>query len=392
MSGNRSVNAAGDAARDALAYELSWVHEIYEVASAPDSWQRFLARVCDLLNASVAAIVVRVAGQDAGRLLALHLHGTPGALRGAELQRRQIDGVGPSLRILSSITSEGLASTPVFTMSIEGADPDCLFKQLGVRHLLIARGVEDGDKLSFMAVGRPADQPEFGQSDIGLLATLLPHLQRAIQLADMFDQMRASVKASATVLDLIAVGVVLFDEYGELAMANEAARRILDADGTILRQLSTEVVKMREPSRYAAGQTPEARVLGLRGQNSGHPLFAIVWDLPSELRDRRHNLVFIVDQGQEHNISIDQGALQRLYGLTSMEARVAALLAKGESIAEIAEHLGNTAYTVRTHLRHIFDKTGTARQVDLVHLLLRSLVALQIPAAPHHDKSGASGK
>lgn len=388
MSGNRSVNAAGDAARDALQKELGWVHELYEVASAPDSWQRFLARVCDLLDASVAAIVVRAAGQDVGHLLALHVRGTPDAIQGAELWRRQADGVSAPLRILSSLTSDRLASTPVFSASIEQQDPDCLFKQLDVRHLLIARGGEDGDKLSFMALGRAADQPEFGASEIALIETLLPHLQRAMHLADMFDQMRASMKASATVLDLITVGVVLFDEYGELALANEPARRMLDSDGAILRQLSTEVVKMRDPSRNATDQTPEARILSLRGQNSGHPLFAIVWDIPNEFRDRPHTLAFIVDPAQEHNISIDQVALQRLYGLTSTESRVAALLAKGDSVTEIAEHLGNTAHTIRTHLRHIFDKTGTARQVDLVHLLLRSLVALQIPTVPHHHQAG----
>lgn len=388
MSGNRSVNAAGDAARDALPKDLGWVYELYEVASAPDSWQRFLARVCDMLDASVAAIVVRGARQDAGCLLALHVRGTPDAIQSAELRRRQADGVSAPLRVLSSLTSDHLASRPVFSTSIDRQDPDCLFKQLDMRHLLIARGVEDGDKLSFMAVGRAADQPEFGASDIALLEALLPHLQRAIQLANMFDQMRASVKASATVLDLITVGVVLFDEYGELALANEPARRILDPDSKILRQLSAELAKMRDPSQDAKDQTPEARILSLGGQNTGHPLFAIVWDIPNEFRDRPHTLAFIVNPAQEHNISIDQVALRRLYGLTSTESRVAALLAKGNSVTEIAEHLGNTAYTIRTHLRHIFDKTGTARQVDLVHLLLRSLVALQIPSVPRHDQPG----
>jgi DNA-binding CsgD family transcriptional regulator len=194
------------------------------------------------------------------------------------------------------------------------------------------------------------------------------------------------VKASATVLDLITVGVVIFDEYGERALANEAARKVLNSENKILRHLSTEVVKMRDVSRSVDGQTPEARILNLTGHNSGQPLFAIVWDLSEEFPDRGHKLAFIVDPAQEHNICIDQLALQRLYGLTSMEARVAAQLAKGDSVAEIASHLGITGYTIRTHLRHIFDKTGTARQVDLVHLLLRSLVALQIPTLPRYDK------
>jgi DNA-binding CsgD family transcriptional regulator/PAS domain-containing protein len=385
MPDSRSANAAGElfarrVAADAPPNELGWVRDLYDVASLPDSWQRFLACVCDLMDASVAAIAIRGAGQDGNRLRAIYVRGPSDAAQNAELFRRAGDGNG-ALRLLPAVTSERLTSTPIFSVNIERQDPDCLFKQLGVRHLLVAGGSADGDKLPFITVGRTAEQQSFGSSDTGLLETLLPHLQRAIQLADMVDQLKARVKASAAVLDLITVGVVIFDEHGERALANQAARNIFDSDSKILRQLSAEAAKMRDAARPASGKSPEAHIVHLPAQGGTHPLFAIIWDLPDEGLDPRHNLAFIVDPAQEHNICIDQVALQRLYGLTSTEARVAALLAKGDSVAEIADFLGNTAYTIRTHLRHIFDKTGTARQVDLVHLLLRSLVALQMPAA-----------
>lgn len=390
MPDSRSANAAGelctrrvagDSARDVVPRELGWVRDLYDVASLPDSWQRFLACVCELLDASVAAIAIRGAGQDSNRLRALYVRNASDAAQSADIFRRLSDGGNASLRLLPTVTADRLSSTPIFCGSIERQDPDCVFKQLGVRHLLVAGGGEEGDKLSFITVGRTAEQQSFGSQDTGLLETLLPHLQRAIQLADMVDQLKARVKASATVLDLITVGVVIFDEFGERALANEAARKIFDLDSKILRQLSAEAAKMRDASRTASSKSSEARILHLPAQGGAHPFFAIIWDLPDDGLDRRHNLAFIVDPAQEHNIRIDQVALQRLYGLTSTEARVAALLAKGDSVAEIADYLGNTAYTIRTHLRHIFDKTGTARQVDLVHLLLRSLVALQMPAA-----------
>jgi DNA-binding CsgD family transcriptional regulator len=382
----RIQRAAGDPLRGALPTELGWIRDLYDIAGVPDSWQRFLARVCVLLDAPVAAIAIRVAGAEGNRLRALHVTGLPDAFQAAERRRQRANGGNAPLRVLPAITCDRLASTPIFSVSIERQDPDCLFKRLGVRHLTVARGLEVGDKLSFMTVGRTADQPAFGSSELDLLETLLPHFQHATQLADMLEQLRASVTASAAVLDMIAVGVVIFDEYGERALANEAAHKIFDADGGILRHLSAEVMRIRDAARSTNGQAPEARILNLTGQGRAQPLFAIIWDFPDESFYRRHKLVFLIDPAQEHNICIDLVALQRLYGLTSMESRVAALLAKGSSVAEIADQLGNTAYTIRTHLRHIFDKTGTARQVDLVHLLLRSLVALQIPTVPHHGK------
>ncbi len=378
----RTQRATGDPLRDAPAIEFGWVRDLYDVAGVPESWQRFLARVCELLDAPVAAIAMRLAGREGNRLRALYVDDAPGAFRTADQRGQRANERNGPPYVLPVITCDRLASTPVFSVSLERQDPDCLFKRLGVRHLTVARGMEAGDKLSFIAVGRTAGQPAFASSDIGLLQSVLPHFQRAIQLADMLDQLKASVAASAAVLDMIAVGVVIFDEYGERALTNEAARRIFDGDAAILRHLSTEV--MRDASRGANDHAPEARVLNLSGQ--GQPLLAVIWDSADECLYQRHKLAFLIDPALAHNISIDQGALQRLYGLTSTEARVAALLAKGGSVAEIADRLGNTAYTIRTHLRHIFEKTGTARQVDLVHLLLRSLVALQIPAMQRHGE------
>src|SRR5688572_932896 len=80
MPDSRSANAAGElfarrVAADAPPNELGWVRDLYDVASLPDSWQRFLACVCDLMDASVAAIAIRGAGQDGNRLRAIYVRG-----------------------------------------------------------------------------------------------------------------------------------------------------------------------------------------------------------------------------------------------------------------------------------------------------------------------------
>ena len=64
-------------------------------------------------------------------------------------------------------------------------------------------------------------------------------------------------------------------------------------------------------------------------------------------------------------------AFGRLYGLTAGEMRVAFAMASGLAPLETAETLGIGLQTVKTHLQHIFQKTGTARQVDLVALTSR---------------------
>jgi len=65
--------------------------------------------------------------------------------------------------------------------------------------------------------------------------------------------------------------------------------------------------------------------------------------------------------------------LVRLYGLTFAETRLIGLLAAGRSLDEAATALGISRATARTHLRHIFEKTGTTRQSQLMKLVLSAL-------------------
>ncbi|WP_433603099.1 LuxR C-terminal-related transcriptional regulator [Nocardia sp. CA-135953] len=55
--------------------------------------------------------------------------------------------------------------------------------------------------------------------------------------------------------------------------------------------------------------------------------------------------------------------------MTGAEARVAAAALRGEGLRSIAEELAVSANTVRTHLRRVFEKTGTHRQAEPVRVL-----------------------
>jgi DNA-binding CsgD family transcriptional regulator len=63
-------------------------------------------------------------------------------------------------------------------------------------------------------------------------------------------------------------------------------------------------------------------------------------------------------------------AAARRYGLTPSELRVLAAVLEAGSIADIAERLGISKATVKTHLNHLMAKTGAQRQTDLMRLFL----------------------
>lgn len=71
---------------------------------------------------------------------------------------------------------------------------------------------------------------------------------------------------------------------------------------------------------------------------------------------------------------ITHAAMARLaeqYGLTPTEARVLrAVVEETGGVRAIAAAIGLSEATVKTHLHHLFQKTGSRRQVDLVKLVL----------------------
>jgi DNA-binding CsgD family transcriptional regulator len=70
-------------------------------------------------------------------------------------------------------------------------------------------------------------------------------------------------------------------------------------------------------------------------------------------------------------VSLDPKALQVLFSFTPAEAKVTALLVQGRSMEQIATQLAVSLETVRTHVRHVFSKTATNRQGELIALVLR---------------------
>lgn len=72
--------------------------------------------------------------------------------------------------------------------------------------------------------------------------------------------------------------------------------------------------------------------------------------------------------------AVEARAIERatgLFHLTVAEATLCRRLMHGETVEMHAEAMGLSPWTVRTHLRNVFGKTGTSRQAELVALLYR---------------------
>ncbi|MXX61191.1 MAG: helix-turn-helix transcriptional regulator [Holophagales bacterium] len=72
---------------------------------------------------------------------------------------------------------------------------------------------------------------------------------------------------------------------------------------------------------------------------------------------------------------VDPRILVEEYGLTPAEGDVAAALAEGRTVSEIAATTGRKESTVRWHVKNLHSKLDVHRQVDVVRLVLLSATA-----------------
>lgn len=65
----------------------------------------------------------------------------------------------------------------------------------------------------------------------------------------------------------------------------------------------------------------------------------------------------------------------KLFKLTEREKEVLKLIVNGQTSKEIADNLGISKLTVDTHRKHIQQKLGVTKQVDLLKLAMQSGIA-----------------
>jgi DNA-binding CsgD family transcriptional regulator len=179
-------------------------------------------------------------------------------------------------------------------------------------------------------------------------------------------------------LDRFCAGVIVADNGGRVVETNRAARAILRLeDGLLIRHDQLCAPRVFESARLskliaaaaAVGNTDRAAGRMLIGRGEGRPAYVLtIAPLRPELAagDRPLAMILIIDP-ERHSPS--EHELAELFGLSPAEARVAAALLTGNTLAEVASASGIRITTVRTQLASILRKVGAERQADLVRVL-----------------------
>ena len=212
---------------------------------------------------------------------------------------------------------------------------------------------------------------------------IVPHIRRAVLIGGTFDLKAAEAATFADTLDGLGAGMYLVDAGGRIVHANAAGHAIVNA-GDILRSIGGRLVacdaqvdKTLREIFVAAGQGDAALgtmgiAVPLTGKDGEHYV-AHLLPLTSGARRRAGKTytaaaaLFVRKAAMVVPSAFE--VIGKTFKLTPTELRVLLAIVEVGGVPEVAVALGVAVTTVKTHLGRLFEKTGTARQADLVKLV-----------------------
>ncbi|MBS0391208.1 MAG: helix-turn-helix transcriptional regulator [Proteobacteria bacterium] len=261
---------------------------------------------------------------------------------------------------------------------------------LEVRYYLGVDLGDGGEPFCRLRISRAERSLNFGDAERAICQILLPHIRCAVRLRNQVDVTESERQFYAGTLERLSVGAVILDKRGKILRSNGAATEILRerdglsiANGGLHAALGSENRELQTMIEHAIRGETSPRPHLVSGmsltrpsgrQNLGIVVKAAPMTAWSESAESPAGVVIIRDVEQKSVAS--QAVLKRLYGLTPAEATLALKLLEGMTVDEASEQLHISRNTARCQLRAIFDKTGVARQSELVRLLLSGVAPL----------------
>ncbi|KFC64685.1 Response regulator containing a CheY-like receiver domain and an HTH DNA-binding domain protein [Bosea sp. LC85] len=270
-------------------------------------------------------------------------------------------------------------------------------KPFGVQDIIWFPALRTGGRMASLHASRSEKIAHYQKREIDLFKLLAPHVCRALAISDALDIRTLKSEMLERTLDALVAGVYLTARDGRVVYMNAAAERQVRTGGSI------RLVNNRLSPTDPAARAVLSRAIDQAGRDdteidtSAHSLAIpdaggagyVATFLPVASGQRRSTVapfsascaVFMQDPVQAPLMPGE--AFARLHGLTGGELRVLLALAEGLGGKEAADMLGISEPTLRTHLQHMFSKTGTSRQSKLLQLLHNStppIRASQLPA------------
>jgi DNA-binding CsgD family transcriptional regulator/PAS domain-containing protein len=365
--GNRTANVTVD--------EFSRVvSEIYASSTNPENWMAALADIGRILDATGCAVIM--GGEPTRSVMATTVP--------SEAHDSYIAYYHTMDYILDAVETGPVGlirgGQPLVALKTNSEFDADFMRRYGMNDGLFTRLTVGTRPTTFLVAAAKGSEPFDTAERAKFMGALVPHLQQALRTQNHFAELDNRARHVSAVIDAIRHGIIIIDTGRRITQMNSAAEHILMAGEGLyvhsgrLEALHTVTNKQLQSSITGAF---EKSGNGARGGGSlacSRPTGKrpyVIHVLPlgtSEDPPVGRALVIIIDPEQE--TEPPKALLRRLFGLTNAESDVALRVMRGDGLKPISADLALTMATIKTHLQHIFDKTDTHRQAELVRLLL----------------------
>lgn len=215
------------------------------------------------------------------------------------------------------------------------------------------------------------------------------HLQRALQISSRLAYSNMAERNARSALDCLDTAVLLIDARLDVLYANACAQTLFAPDleralhshaagsgnggsapcTRMLPQLAHAIRAVMPMTEGAARQVPPSAQTLRLARPQVPDLYLTVAPFKVEHGPFCQQSCAIVLARDPAMPPVSTPALQHLFALTPAETQVCHALARGNDIDTIATGACISINTVKTHLHHIYDKTGATRQGELIAFL-----------------------
>jgi DNA-binding CsgD family transcriptional regulator len=359
------------------------VGDIYDASLDPTLWPSVCESACTFINASAAGLI----WQDT-LYKAAHFYFEWGIdAHYSQTYKETYCKLNPAFPTLLFFDVEDSRSIV----------PDCVSREEYCRsrfgkEWLFPQGLVDGlffnvEKSAtscdiFLAVRRMSDG--FADDEMRRrFALVAPHVRRAVLIGHVIDRKTVEAAALADSFDGLTAGMFLVDAVGRILHANASGHAMI-SEANVLRaaggklgaaDAQAEQVLLDSFTAAAAGDAAVGRkgmAVPLKAR-TGDRYVAHVLPLTSGARRKAGKSYSAVASIFVHRAVLDlpspPEALAKEFKLTPAELRVLFAIIEVGGVPETAAVLGISEGTVKTHLHHLFGKTGTSRQAELVKVV-----------------------
>jgi DNA-binding CsgD family transcriptional regulator/PAS domain-containing protein len=241
-----------------------------------------------------------------------------------------------------------------------------------------AVGFSGQDASMVMALHRRYDDDPYDVEDEAVFRVMRDRLVVAANMMQALSVTR--LEAMSDAFEIAGLPAVFFNRSGRVTKTNAAAAKILGGDLKIVENrlvakhhAETVLIQKRMAAvATSAWLTPADHQPITISRNDKRPLLVRIQRLGGNLADIFNSAVGVcLVEDMEPSMETDTAGVARTFGLTNKQAQIAVFLAQGRRLRDIADEMGISYETARTHLRMIFDRTSTNRQSDLVAIVAR---------------------